>query len=502
LIFLALLVALTYGPLQSRMLGDAGLGWHIRAGEQILATRSIPRVDPFSSGHGGESWYAWEWLYDVLVGALASWCGLNGVVFLHALVIGLTFAMLFRLVLKRSANLPGSLLLVLLSVCAAALHLFARPHVVSWLFTLLWWNVLDRCTEGDIGRRWLWSLPGLMLVWVNLHGGFLVGFVLLGLYMAGALARRFCRPGEEQPVASGGRLRELAAVTTVSALASLVNPYGYRLYFHIYGYLTDRFLMNHIEEFRSPDFHFAAQKCFAILLLITLAAVGMSSRKLKAAHLLVVLFAVFSGLYAARSIPVSSMLLALIVAPLLSCGAPGPAEVKSWVSRLGSNLRDRSRRLGAMELRLRGHIWPAAAVVLTLWICAHQGRLGSATVLRAHFDARKFPVEAAEVLARQDAHEAVLSLDSWGGYLIYRLYPGVKVMVDDRHDFYGSEFLRDYLKMVNAEPGWDGVLDATQARWVLLPPRTPLASVLKQSSQWRIVQDDGVAILFERASRN
>ena len=72
LIFVAVLCALLFTPLSVKLLGDAGIGWHIRTGQQILHTRSIPRVDSFSSVMQGKPWFAWEWLYDVLVGLLDS----------------------------------------------------------------------------------------------------------------------------------------------------------------------------------------------------------------------------------------------------------------------------------------------------------------------------------------------------------------------------------------------------------------------------------------------
>src|ERR1700692_3334121 len=84
LIFVALLGLLGFTSLSVRLLGDAEIGWHIRTGQLILATHSIPRVDPFSSSMSGQPWFAWEWLYDVLVGWLERTAGLNGVVLITA----------------------------------------------------------------------------------------------------------------------------------------------------------------------------------------------------------------------------------------------------------------------------------------------------------------------------------------------------------------------------------------------------------------------------------
>ena len=125
----------------------------------------------------------------------ASWnlrCGLNGVVWLTAVVIAAVFAWMFRLLIARGTNLLVALVLVLLALSASTIHFLARPHVVSWLFTLAWFWILDCIGAGLFQRarrhreRWLWALPLLMLVWVNVHGGFLVGFVLLGIFLVGS----------------------------------------------------------------------------------------------------------------------------------------------------------------------------------------------------------------------------------------------------------------------------------------------------------------------------
>src|SRR5579862_6820934 len=143
LIFMALLGVLVFTPLSVRLLGDAGIGWHIRTGQQILATHAIPRVDSFSSSTAGKPWFAWEWLYDVAVGQLDAALGLNGVVWFTAAVIAAVFAWLFRLLIARGTNLLVALVMVLLAVSASMIHFLVRPHVVSWLFTLAWFWILD-----------------------------------------------------------------------------------------------------------------------------------------------------------------------------------------------------------------------------------------------------------------------------------------------------------------------------------------------------------------------
>ncbi len=498
LIFLLLLVSLAAGPLAQKMLGDAGIGWHIRAGELILRTRSVPRVDPFSLTMNGKPWFAWEWLYDLVVGGLDRAAGLNGVVLFSALVIALTFALVFRKMLARGSGFGVAVTMLLLAVSASSIHFLARPHVVSWLFTVIFFGVLAAFEDDGNPRRLLW-IPVIMLVWVNLHGGFLVGLVLVGIWFLAESAKSLGWVGSGERIASARKAKLLAVVGALSAAATLANPYGYHLHEHIYRYLGDRFLMDHIDEFLSPNFHGLAQKCFAAILLFTIAAAATAPSRLRASELMVVVFAVYSGLYATRDIPVSSMLLVLVMAPSLS-GSLGEWARSSTFGRKQrvriKRLQDFSGRIGAMESSLQGHWWPILVVLLGIYAGLQHGRLGSAQVMDAHFDSKRFPVRAVDWSADHGVGEAMFCPDSWGGYLIYRRYPEMLVVVDDRHDFYGAEYLKNYLKAIRLEPGWEQALEGMHANWILVPEASPLAARLAGMPTWKAVYRDQTAVLF------
>jgi hypothetical protein len=520
-IFGALLGSLAFTTLSVRLLGDAGVGWHIRTGQMILATHTIPRVDPFSATMGGRAWFAWEWLYDALVGWLDAAAGLNGVVLFTALMIAAVFVWTFRLLLRRGTNILAALLLVLLAASAAMIHFLARPHVVSWLFTVAWFWILDSserscwasdsksfATSDTNPRRvlTLWLLPPLMLVWVNVHGGFPVGFALLAIYWCSA-AWQWLKPSGDRfddilrKIRAGQLVRILTLTGILSGLATLVNPYGSQLHVHIYRYLTNRFLMDHINEFQSPNFHYVAQKCFAGLLLLTLVALAVKKREagpVRASQALIILFAVYSGLYASRNIPVSSLLLILVIGP--------------WLSEAIERFEDRRKggrgfaspqflqRMERIEFSLRGHLWPIVMVVFTCWVAAHGGKLGAKPLMDAHFDAKRFPVAAVDYLTKEDVKGPLVSPDDWGGYLIYRLYPRVRMVIDDRHDFYGEEFLKSYLKMMQAQPGWQDFLQQSRAHCVVVPKDSALANLLEETAGWKAIYSDEVATVFVRTA--
>ncbi len=503
LLFLVILFALTCGVLAPRLLWDAGIGWHIRNGQQMWQTLAITRVDSFSSTMNGHPWFAWEWLYDALIAAIHGAMGLNGVVLFSALVIAATFTLVLKLALRRGASLLVSPVLLIISMGACSIHFLARPHLLSWFFAVIWFQVVDSAANDPTGQklRRLYWLPALMLLWVNLHGGFVFGLLLLVLYMAGGWVEYFISREANERARIAELHKQLAIAAGLSFLATFINPYGYKLHQHIYEYLTDRFLMNHIDEFLSPNFHHVPQQCFEILLLITIAVLAVSFKRLTASQLLVVLFAVSSALYASRNLPISSLLLVLIIAPLLSktlSEAGTRSDLDDWIRMSFSRLHAFGARMERMEASFRGHLWPAAGVVLCLWICWHGGMLGTYPAMDAHFDAGRFPVQAVEVISARGGEVPIFCPDTWGGYLIYQLYPRTKVLVDDRHDLYGSEFFKNYLKVIQIQPGWDKVLDEARVSRILIPANSSLSVLLKQTPPWVVVHEDDTAVLFER----
>ncbi|HXC44300.1 MAG TPA: hypothetical protein VNY51_12360 [Candidatus Dormibacteraeota bacterium] len=512
LIFVAMLGLLAFTNLSERLLGDAGIGWHIRTGQLILATHAIPHVDPFSSTMAGHAWFAWEWLFDVIVGWLDSAAGLNGVVLFVALIIATVLAWTFGLLLRRGTNIFVALALVLLAAAAATIHFLARPHVLTWLLTVLWFWILESSfgfRRAASRKTWqLWLLPPLMLLWVNLHGGFLIGFALLGIYWFSAAWQWFRSPSERfedalKKIRAARDVRTLTFVSLLSALATFVNPYGWNLHLHIYRYLTNRFLMDHIDEFQSPNFHLVAEKCFAGLLLMTLIGLAVKKRELtrdEPRQGLVILFAVYAGLYASRNLPIASLLLILVIGPWLSSWFLRLAE-RAGAMRPGRfSLFHFLRRMQAVECSLRGHLWPIAAVVLACGIAANGGRLGATPLMDAHFSEKRFPAKAVTYLQEKDIQGPVLAPDYWGGYLVYRLYPGWRMVIDDRHDFYGDEFLKSYLKMVHVEPGWGGFIRDHDVRCIIVPRDSALGSILAETAGWKDVYHDEVAIVFVRTS--
>jgi hypothetical protein len=116
---------------------------------------------------------------------------------------------------------------------------------------------------------------------------------------------------------------------------------------------------------------------------------------------------------------------------------------------------------------------------------------------RIGFPPATFPVAASQAVEQLPAGARLLTSDSYGGYLIYRFAGARKVYFDGRSDFYGADFLKHYVQLMEARPGWRAIISASGFTHALLPNASPLNAALQQA-EWTTLYRDGVATLLER----
>ena len=500
ILFLAYLFAPLMGS-SSACLGDSDTGWHIRNGEQILKTMSLPHEDYFSYTAHGRSWFAWEWLSDVMMAIIHRYAGLNGIVVWANITFAITFTLLFVWALKRGGNIFMAVILSGLAGFAASIHWLARPHLFTMLLLLVWYIFLERFEHNNDVRS-LYILPPVLLLWTNLHAGFVVGLIVVLIYALGNLLRSLtCAENEEQ---SQARLRAitLTKVFAVCLLVSFINPYGARLHTHIVeSYISSNHLMDNITEFRSPSFHVGVVKFFELLILMATVVASISLRSFSFVEIGLLVFWTHMALLSARHIP----LYALIVVPILVRHLTDYLEsiekvqgLKTWVRKLTCWFRGYSTNITGFENQFKGVVYPILAVVLLVLISLNDGKLFGTQVMNKRFDPDKFPVAAADFIDKQSLKGNLFTTDQWGGYLIYRFYPRHPVFFDGRSDMYGEEIMKDYLKLVNLEFDWKSVIDKYRIEWMLLPFDLPLPAALKDLPEWKVVYDDHRAIIFVR----
>ncbi len=504
LLFVCVLFTVLFG-LQGRLLGyDGDSGWHIRIGEYILA-HGLPRTEVLLAVSYGQAHIYYEWLGEIVYGLADRLGGLTGVVALVSVLVALASAELFAAYRRRGLSALPALALTLLALPLTAVTWTARAQLFT-LVLALWWSERLWRYRRDGGARRLWALPPAMVLWANLHGGFIVGVLLLATTTAVTWLLPSAR-GKSSPKAL------VLALGAVLA-ATLATPWGLGLPQHILGFLSDPLISRYTAEFQSPNFHTALPLLFLALvgtlvgLWIWLATRGAAPDPLAIAHATVW---TALTLYSVRYIAIW----ALIVLPLLAEAfvvavpflrvAPVATSPKlahhllRWLARATSI----SRRMDVMEALVGRGIWTALAILVVLLTVARGGVLpgASSRTLNASYDAQVFPVQAVERLRSNGLPAGVgFNTYTWGGYLDYAL-PAHRAFIDSRSDEYSEALLADYLTITRLAPGWQQALDHYAVAWALLPRAEPLAQALALLPAWQCAPADehNVAVLCTRA---
>ena len=478
----------------SFLLGDSDTGWHLRTGEWILANGRVPTTDMFSYTKAGQPWFAWEWLWDLCFGWIHAQIGLAGVVLVSLLVISAALVLVLRTTLRRCENALLAFGLVWLGAYLSTIHWHARPHLVTLLFAAIFMCILDRVRDGKVAL--LWWLPPLTIVWVNMHGAFFVGIGFLGALAAGEMCGWLA---ERDPMWARVRLSRVIPYVLTAAgclICSLVNPYGYQLHAHIFRYLFQENHAQTVNEFQSLSFHHPTGSCFGIILALGAAAAFWHLTRKEFGLAILILGWWWLALYSGRNIPIFLIAaippIAQALQEMLSVLRNSDTSVR--LKRAVASFLEVGSEVWTMERHWRVHLVSAVPVAL---IAAVSLAANPPAAFHAQFLSDRFPVVAADRFLSHCTSSRIFAHDQWGGYLIYRFYPRLKVFVDGRSDFYGPKFGEDWLRIVNGRYDWQQQLDKFSVDTVLLPGDSALASTMKETKRWRVVYDDGTAIIFQ-----
>ena len=471
------------GP--SLFAADGDPGRHIRVGTYILETRSIPDTDVFSHTMFGETFIPFEWLSEIIFAAFHMWAGLAGDVVLVSLLFAATVGLVY--VTMTRAGIPSLIAFgfAFASMILQAAHLHPRPHMFTTLLVAAFAYLLLESRRDGRTRRLL-LLPVLMLLWANLHGGFLVGFILLVLFLADAWLRSRQSEGMESRYAW-----TLTGIVGLCFAASLITPAGVALWPHTTGYLGEKYLVAFTQEYNSPNFHDPLLKFFlAVLMAGTGVLALLRSRVDFLGVTMWILFAAFS-LHSGRNIP----LFAVLAIPWMAGWTVMLLGQEADHSPAARRFQEWSGRFSSTEDLLPG--WPVAGLGLViLTVLALQPDRREAI----RFSAKAFPVDAVEFLYESgfEPPGPVYNEFGWGGYLLYRAWPDIPVFIDGQTDFYGEELTREYVAIRALEPGWQEHLDRHDVRWALIPPDVALNQALDLSEDWESAYSDSTASVWVR----
>jgi hypothetical protein len=463
--------------------GDPGTGWHLVTGRYILETGSIPARDLFSWTAAGHPWISYCWLFEVAGALLVRLGGLPLFATVCTLIYAFVPVLVFRRALRLGAAMAPALGCTVLAFAVLSSHSLARPHVVTYLFFALFLERLDDFQEGRVPATALVWLPLLTLVWVNVHGGFLGGIALIGMYAGVAGLRALARRDAEE----GRRALVYAAVLGATVLATFANPQGWRLHASIRGYLGMQSL-GYFTEFMSPNFlagsvPVLAFEALALLMLLVLARAG---RRFSWVHTALLVFFLHESLHSVRHMN----LFAIVAAPILA------RAVTPAFERLRPALAARWREIAGEQAALRSPLvyFPA--------LCALFVALSLAGALRfpRTLDDIQLSRGAAEFIARHEGRfTRLFNTDYLGGPLIYRFWPRLRVFVDDRIFIYGDDFvMHRFFAVFYVQKTWRKVLDKYRVTAAVVPSDAQCAILLKAAPEWKLVYEDHLNTIFFR----
>ena len=464
---------------------DPDFWWHLKTGQSIATTGSIPHTDIFSTLRFGSEWVTHEWLSEVLMYGIFRAVGYGGLIVFFSILITAAFWMVYLRCRNGGVHPCIAGFAVLLGAAATMPTWGVRPQMFSLLFASLTIGLLDRYLHHEKIPS-IWWLAPIMILWVNLHAGFALGLVLIVLTLVGLfLDWMFLWVDSFADV--WRHARQLCWLLLVSIAVVWLNPSGTRIYSYPFETLSSQAMMQFIQEWRSPDFHNPLFQALALLLLATFSALALSNKRAKPSQLLMLAATAWATLRSARNVA----FFALVATPLLAEYSWTLISSHHWDRWFGPSERREPEERSAPKLAVNLVL---LALVLTMMAFSVRRAVGRqpATV------AREFPVAAVDFIQNEKLPQPIFNEYVWGGYLIWRLYPEYRVYIDGRADVYGDGLMKEFLVVNDGKPTWRAPLDSHGIRTALIKSDAPLASLLRQDSEWRKVFEDKQAVIFTR----
>ena len=463
----------------ARPLSDGDFWWHLKAGEYILNTRSIPKTDFFSFTNYGRAWVAHEWLSEAIFYVIYSRFGFNVLIVVFAVLTALAFWIVFR----RSESHPliaGSA--ALLGVWTVLPTIGVRPRVFTLLLSSVYLALLVRYARRSEGRHLWWLVP-LMVLWVNLHGGFLMGLVLIGLTMVGIPLDAWANG--EKLKSTWPQLKTLSMVLVGCMLAVLLNPHGIWIYKFPFEIFLSPIQQQTVNDWLSPNFHQSEAVPLILLILLTIAALALSPKRPRPSDLVFFLATLYMTLNSQRHMAI----LALVAVPMMA------DYLQHWVTaisagRMFSPVLSTSSNLGRKTTFY--------ALLFLLPLFAFAWKLNNTVFSAPSQLAIDAPVKAVEYLQQnQITGNTFTDPNIWGGYLIWKM-PSNPVYIDGRIDMYGDEFVREYLNIAFGFIDWREPFQRYGVQVVIVSPKSALGTGLRSAADWQEVYKDEMAVVFRK----
>jgi|GEM_PF-1099139 len=455
---LALLIILITGSFLtvSKWL-DPDFGWHLQTGNLILQ-RGVPMQDWYSFTMPTFQWIDHEWLVDVFIAKGYQYLGFP----LLLTTFLLLYALSFFVVVDRQLTFIDILFPIVLGYFSSMSFLGIRPQLITVFFTaiLLW--LVNRFLQRD--SKLSYVLPLLFLVWVNIHAGFFFGLALLGVVWCLEVVKKipglgFLRYFNLQ-VQSRKKILILTAIITLCFVATLVNPYGLRVYQEVFRTIFDNFLKQHIQEWLPLySINFFEPFNFLMVMYISLFVALMLCfqffRKIPFNMLVLSLLGLCMAISSKRN-----YLIFLIISIPVFCKMVYYLRTEYFAK---ITISDKIKRLLFDQVKWQALLLGITAASVALFV-----------VHFVQFDFKNnvssYPVQAVAFIKTLPLSGNLFNEYGWGGYLIWQI-PERKEFIDGRMPSWrqdGQFAFGDYIKVNDMEAGFPAVLDKYHITYMLV----------------------------------
>ncbi len=452
-----------------------GFWWHLSTGQWIVDNLSIPKADPFtvtSTGKDISFVLSAFWLCQSIYALLHNVFGLQGIIILKAA----TFALVFLTLVRLNRGTLTTYVVLLPVVYVATFYTESRPQTFSFLFFALALYLLETGRTAYKERRALprslYLLPVLMLLWANIHPGFVIGLPLIGAYLFEVLVLAVNR--SPRPPLAG-----FVLIGTISVVISVLNPNGLEAVLLTARMLdTTPAIHEHLPLKEFAEFTGGKGLYYALVSLIAMgfASFALRWKKLDLLHLAIFAVLSYLSLKTFRAGFFFSIFAVAAISRNLSC------------LRVPPQLKGKTAAIVA-----------ASALTAVLFMII----LPRTIIMRPLLAEGIFPEKAAEYIEEKQLPPNIYHPYEWGGYLIWKFYPQYKVFIDSRS--IGS--VEDYNRVLDADPDWEKILQKyginTVLYWPLLPYRAdvpPILFELQRHSGWSPVYWDSRSVIFVRST--
>lgn len=464
----ALLVAGVFVEAQHNLPGP-NTWWRAAAGERIISTQALPRSNVYNGALHINHWVAYEWECNVFIALAARLGGLQG---LTALLIRLST--LFTLLLYGYAYLKSRSALAAFASCALMLPVMGKfltlgPHLLGDIFLAASLITLERFRQG--AQKTLWILPVIFAVWVNIHGTFVLGLLVLGAYWLCGLGDFRAGRLVAAPWPAHQR-RHLLLVMLLCVLALTFTPYGTSLAAYPFELFAShpfsRALFPGERAGLTPAWAEAAL-CVFVLAALGTALLRSACQLEEAALLLLVVCAVFTD---PQWVPFG----VLVVTPLIA------ARLAPWLPDFNPHIQH--------------HAWNAAimaSIIAGMSICF------PSRIVLEQAATSSYPQRALRYLRQSQEPEPILNESDWSGYLAWNLSARQETFSPGWPGVYESEAVfQDLPDLTRNGSTTQFILQEYGIRTCLLTPQDPLGTLLATFPDWKRVYLDNVSVIFVR----